>query len=346
MFFTKLSRDYGLEFPFVSAGMGFIALPKLVAAVSNAGGLGLLGAAPAPAPAMQQMIQQIKKLTARPFGVDLIHENTSFGPATSDAHIDACIAEGVKVVVFFWNLPPKAWMKRLQEAGVRVWFQVGSITKAKEAVDMGVAAIIAQGSEAGGHNKSDVGLFAQLPAMKDSLPKVPVIAAGGIADGRSVAAALVLGADGVCVGTRLLASTEANIHREYQSRVVAAGSEDVTRTCIFGPEWPDQPMLVLRNRVVREWARQPDKTPPQPEPTATIGQTDLFGHPYSMPKFSALLPTPETTGDFDEMCLPAGRAVGLVTKVKSAGEIVREMMIDAAEHLRRAGREGRGVSHI
>jgi NAD(P)H-dependent flavin oxidoreductase YrpB (nitropropane dioxygenase family) len=331
MFFTKLSRDYGLEFPFVSAGMGFIALPNLVAAVSNAGGLGLLGVGPAPAPVMQQMIQQIKDLTARPFGVDLIHENTSFGPATTDAHIDACIAESVKVVAFFWNLPPKTWVKRLQESGVRVWFQVSSITKAREAVDMGVTAIIAQGSEAGGHNKSDVGLFALLPAMKDSLPKIPVIAAGGIADGRSVAAALALGADGVCVGTRLLASTEANIHREYQSRVVSAGCEDVTRTCIFGPEWPDQPMLVLRNRVVKEWARQQDKTP-----TAAIGQTDLFGHPYSMPKFSAALPTPQTTGDFDEMCLPAGRGVGLVTKVKSASEIVREMMTDAAGHLRRA----------
>ncbi|HEY7404877.1 MAG TPA: nitronate monooxygenase [Candidatus Angelobacter sp.] len=334
MFSTKLTRDYGLEFPFVSAGMGFIALPELVAAVSNAGGLGLLGVGPAPPPVMHQMIQQIKKLTARPFGVDLIHENTSFGPATTDAHIDACIAEGVKLVVFFWNLPPKAWVKRLQDAGARIWYQGSSITKAREAVDMGMAAIIAQGSEAGGHNKSDLGLFALLPAMKNALPDVPVIAAGGIADGRGVAAALALGADGVCVGTRLLASKEANIHREYQARVVAAEGEDVVRTCIFGPEWPDQPMLVLRNRVVKEWTGRDDKTPPQPDAGVAIGQTSLFGHPYPMPKFSAALPTPETTGDFEEMCLAAGRGVGLVREVKSAQEIVKEMMMDAAQQLR------------
>src|SRR5215470_10831185 len=165
MFSTRLTEDYRLEYPFVSAGMGFIALPDLVAAVSNAGGLGLLGVGPAPPPVMQQMIQQIKKVTTRPFGVDLIHENTSFGPATTDAHIDACIAEGVKLAVFFWNLPPAAWVKRLQESGARVWYQGGSIAKAKEAADMGIAAIIAQGSEAGGHNKAELGLFALLPAM-------------------------------------------------------------------------------------------------------------------------------------------------------------------------------------
>jgi len=334
MFSTRLTRDYGLQFPFVSAGMGFIALPDLVAAVSNAGGLGLLGVGPAPPPVMQQMIQQIKKLTSKPFGVDFIHENASFGPATTDGHIDACIAEGIKLVVFFWNLPPKAWLDRLRNSGARVWYQGSSVAKAREAMDMGMAGIIAQGSEAGGHNKSELGLFALLPAMKSALPDVPVIAAGGIVDGRGVAAALALGADGVCVGTRLLASNEANIHREYQARVVAAKTEDVVRTCIFGPEWPDQPMLVLRNRVVQECIGHDDKTPPPPTPPQTIGQTSLFGHPYPMPKFSAALPTPETTGDFEEMCLAAGRGVGLVREIKPAGEIVREMMTEAEEQMR------------
>jgi NAD(P)H-dependent flavin oxidoreductase YrpB (nitropropane dioxygenase family) len=333
MFSTRLTRDYDLDFPFVSAGMGFIALPELVVAVSNAGGLGLLGVGPAPPPVMQQMIRQIKTLTSRPFGVDLIHENTSLGPATTDGHIDACIDENIGLVVFFWNLPPAKWVERLREAGARVWYQGSAIAKAREAVAMGMAGIIAQGSEAGGHNKSELGLFALLPAMKDALPDIPVIAAGGISDGRGVAAALALGADGVCVGTRLLASQEAYIHREYQARVLAAENEDVVRTCIFGPEWPDQPMLVLRNRVVKEWAGRDDKTPSQPVSPQPIGQTDLFGHSYPMPKFSAALPTPQTSGDFEEMCLAAGRAVGLVREVKPAGEIVHEMMTQAVEHL-------------
>jgi len=333
MFSTRLTRDYGLEFPFVSAGMGFIALPELVAAVSNAGGMGLLGVGPAPPPVMQQMIREIKKLTSCPFGVDFIHENTSLGPATTDVHIDVCVAEGVQLAVFFWNLPPAGWIQRLRDSGTRIWYQGSSVAKAKQAISMGITGIIAQGSEAGGHNKSDQGLFVLLPALRAALPDVSVIAAGGIADGRGVAAALALGADGVCVGTRLLASREANIHPEYQARVVAAQGEDVVRTCIFGPEWPDQPMLVLRNRVVREWTGRDNKTPAQPTPQQVIGQTNLFGHPYPMPKFSAALPTPETKGDLEEMCLAAGRGVGLVRDVKPAGDIVREMMSEAEECL-------------
>ena len=131
-----------------------------------------------------------------------------------------------------------------------------------------------------------------------------------------------------------MAGHEANIHRDYQARVVAAGCEDVARTCIFGPEWPDQPMLVSPRSCGKGMGGRDDKTPPQPEPPAAVGQTDLFGHPYPMPKFSAALPNPETTGDFEEMCLAAGRGVGLVGEVKSAEEIVKEMMTDAAEHLR------------
>ena len=229
---------------------------------------------------MQAMVREIKGLTTRPFGVDSVHENTVFGPSTIDAHIDICISEGVKLAVFFWNLPPPDWIARLHKAGVRVWYQCASVEKAKQAVDAGIDAIIAQGSEAGGHNKSQSGLFALLPVMVEALAHVPVIAAGGIVDGRGAAAALALGAAGVCVGTRLLASEEAHMHPEYRRRAVAAQSSDITRTCIFGPEWPDQPMLVIRNRVVSEWAAGRDqRTPPQPTPAVTIGATSLFGQP-------------------------------------------------------------------
>src|SRR5262245_44049496 len=122
---TKLTRDYGLAFPFVSAGMGFLALPDLVAAVSNAGGLGLLGVAPAPPPGMQAMIQATRSLTSRIFGVDLVIADTAFGPSTTDEHIEICISEGIKVVVFFWNLPSKEWIDKLHGAGARVWIQIG-----------------------------------------------------------------------------------------------------------------------------------------------------------------------------------------------------------------------------
>src|SRR5215467_13978116 len=111
---TRLMTDYGLEVPFVSAGMGFIALPELVAAVSNAGGLGLLGVAVTPPPVLAEQIARIRSFTSRPFGVDLIYENTAMGPASTEEHIEICIQEKVPVVVFFWNQPPAAWINRLK----------------------------------------------------------------------------------------------------------------------------------------------------------------------------------------------------------------------------------------
>lgn len=329
MWRSRFTQEYGLEVPFVSAGMGFLALPDLVAAVSNAGGLGLLGVAPAPAALMQAMIQQTKARTARPFGVDLIVEDTAFGPCTTVQHIEVCLAEQVPVVVCFWHLPPADWVARLQAAGVKVWMTVGSVQRAQEAVNARMDAILAQGSEAGGHNKSTLALSSLVPAVVDAVAPLPVVAAGGIADGRGVAAALALGAEAVCVGTRLVASREAFAHDEDKRRVVAATVDDIARTSIFGPEWPDQPMKVIRNRVVREWAGRDDKTPPAPEPQARIGRTVLFTQEYPMPKFSAVLPTPHTTGDFEEMCLAAGESAGLAKDIKPAGDMVREMMDEA-----------------
>jgi enoyl-[acyl-carrier protein] reductase II len=309
--------------------MGFLAFPDLAAAVSNAGGLGLLGIAPFPAEVTRQLIAQTRSKTRRPFGVDLIVETTAFGPSTTEEHIDACIAERVPVVVFFWHLPATDWIERLHAGGCKVWMTVGSVEHARRAAAAGVDAIIAQGSEAGGHNKSVLGLSTLVPGVVDAIKPIPVIAAGGIADGRGVVAALALGADGVCVGTRLLASNEALAHAEYKRRVVAASSDDIVRTSIFGPEWPDQPMKVIRNRVVADWAGRDAKTPAAPEPAMVIGKTLLLSQEYAMPKFSALLPTPATTGDFEEMCLAAGEGAGMITDIKPAADIVRGMMADA-----------------
>jgi enoyl-[acyl-carrier protein] reductase II len=111
--------------------------------------------------------------------------------------------------------------------------------------------------------------------------------------------------------------------------VVAARESDIARTCIFGPEWPDAPMRVIRNRVVAEWAGRDARTPPQPDPPQFIGTTRIGDMEYRMPKFAAILPTPETTGDFEEMCLAAGESAGLVREIKPAGQIVSEMMQEA-----------------
>jgi enoyl-[acyl-carrier protein] reductase II len=146
---TRLTQDYGIELPFVSAGMGFLSLPELVAAVSNAGGLGSLGAAPEPPNRLQAMVRKVKALSARPFGADLIVETGALGPFTTEEHIQVCLAEEVKLVVFFWNLPPPTWIERLHQAGAKVWMQVGSVEAARDSVTAGADAVVIQGSEPG-----------------------------------------------------------------------------------------------------------------------------------------------------------------------------------------------------
>ena len=330
---TKLTERYGIELPFVSAGMGFVAMPPLAAAVSNAGGLGQLATGAAPPEILRKLISSTRALTGRPFAVNFIIETTAFGPLATDAHLRVCVEERVPAVVFHWAPPPVEWVRMLKDAGCDVWLQTSSIATAQAATAYGVDIIIAQGAEAGGHNRGTTGLFTLLPRMVDAVSPAPVIAAGGIADGRGMAAALCLGAAGVCVGTRLVATVESNAHDEYKRRITEATEEDIARTCIFGPEWPHAPMRVLRNRVVREWAGNDAQTPPQPDPPQTIGKTMLGGREYLMPKFAAILPTPETTGDFEEMCLAAGESAALVTTIGSASDIVQTIGKEAEQIL-------------
>jgi enoyl-[acyl-carrier protein] reductase II len=258
-------------------------------------------------------------------------------PSITEDHIDVCIAEGVKIVVFFWNAPPAGWVAKLHAAGARVWSQVGSVAGAREAVGVGADLIIAQGKEAGGHVRGaaaeDAGggvatkLEHLLPAVVDAVGPRIVLAAGGIADAQTLKRALQLGADGAWVGTRMMASSEAYCHDEYKRRIVAAGSSDTVITTMFGPEWPGAPLRAIRNRVVKQWAGREDQIPTPPPPPSTIGTTLLFGMPYVMPKFSVILPTPDTTGDFDEMCLPGGAvSAPLVKSIKPAAEIIADMV--------------------
>jgi enoyl-[acyl-carrier protein] reductase II len=316
--------------------MAFVGTETLAAAVASAGGIGMLGAAPEQPIGVRAMIDATRRLTNDLFGVNFIVDNMAFGPATTDAHIDVCVASGVKLVTFHWNPPRRQWVDTLHKSGARVWFQTGVLEQAEEAVSAGVDGIIAQGSEAGGHVRATRGLVPTFKQIRKAAPaSTLVLAAGGIVDGRSAAKALAMGADGIWVGTRLLASVEANAHGEYKRRVVAAEGHATAPTTIFGPEWPQQRMRVLRNRVVHEWATRGDVIPNPPPPPATIGHTTMMpwsvpgGVPYDMPKFSAMLPTHSTCGDFEEMCLAAGEGASLIETISPAAHIVREMMEDA-----------------
>jgi enoyl-[acyl-carrier protein] reductase II len=337
---TRLTHDYGLRHPIVGAGMGFYALPELVAAITNAGGLGVLGAAVTPPPLLQSGIQQIKALTSGIFGVDLVYD-TGF---VVDAHIDVLVAEQVPVVVFFWNPPTQAWVDRLHAAGAKVWMQVASVAGALAAADLGCDVFIAQGGEAGGHQR---GVFegsvtprAELvPLVAEAVAPAIVLGAGGVADGRALADTLREGAEGAWVGTRFAASVESYAHDQYKQRVVAAKCDgDAVVTTMFGPEWPDKPLRVLRDRVVDQWAGREDQIPNPPPPPAVIGNTIFAGAPYAMPKFSVILPTRDTTGDFEEMCWTAGIvSAEKIFDVKPAAEIIEDMVEDAHDSLAHDG---------
>jgi NAD(P)H-dependent flavin oxidoreductase YrpB (nitropropane dioxygenase family) len=332
---TRLTSEYGLRHPFVGAGMAFVGQAELVAAVSNAGGLGVLGNGPTPPPLTQANIRAVKALTSKPFGIDFLNASTPLGTFVTDAHVAFAAEEKVPVVVFFWAPPTSAWVATLHAAGSKVWMQVSSVDEAIAAASVGVDAIICQGSEAGGHNRGTTPRAEVMRDVRAALgPSMLLLAAGGIADGQTAARAFEQGAEGVWVGTRLVASREAFAAAEYKQRLVDAIPGDTAVQRIFGPEWPGVPQRALRNRVVAQWSGREDEIPSPPPPPATIGTTVLFGQTYVMPKFSAIVPTPDTRGDFEEMDLPAGEAVGLIKDIKPAAAIVSEMMSEAARLLR------------
>jgi nitronate monooxygenase len=341
---TRLTREYGLRHPFVGAGMGFIAHEQLAAAVTNAGGLGVLGASPDPADSLLVMVERLRALTSGPFGVDLICADTGFGPASTDRHIDACVQLNVPLVVFHHDPPPARWVSTLRAAGAHVWMQASSPELATSAIDLGVDGIVAQGSEAGGHARGHIPLHALLRTIRHNRPDMLLLGAGGISDGTAAAAALRAGADGVWVGTSLVAAVEANAHPEYKRRVIDSPGRTL-RTNAFGPEWPDQPYRLLATPAVRsadENVRDAD-----PQKRDTIGRTRLFPHsantPYDLPIRSTLPPTPETRGDWDSMVYPAGEGVGAVRSTAPAAEIIQQMMSQAYDILTTEPRRPEGA---
>ncbi|WP_344513742.1 nitronate monooxygenase family protein [Dactylosporangium maewongense] len=330
---TRFTEAFGLTTPIAQAGMAFVGMtPELPVAVSNAGALGSLGVGLMPAAALAQTVAAIQAKTDRPFNVNFI---TVF---TEQAQIDAVCEAGVAVVSFHWGHPPRRWIEQLHGAGVRVFEQLSSVDAAKRAVDDGVDVVVAQGQEAGGHNAATLPVFALVPLVVDAVAPALVLASGGIADGRGVAAALMLGADGAWVGTRFVASGESGAHDGYKSRLLSSDATETVSTSMFGPDMPDfNPMRVLRNRVVREWL---DAPPAEADdaPLPVIGETVLGGETVTMHRFSNLVPMRGlTTGDLEEMPLLAGQGVGLVTELRPAAEIIEAMTADAVAMLGRYG---------
>jgi len=314
---TALCTRLGIEVPIIQAPMGGAVGPALAAAVCNAGALGMLVLWRADHETVRRQIREMRALTSRPFGVNL---NLEF---PQEERLEICLEERVPVISFFWredfHLVPRA-----KEAGAMVMHTVGSAADAKRAVEAGVDIIIAQGWEAGGHVRGLVATMPLIPAVVDAVSPTPVVAAGGIADGRGLAAALALGAAGVWIGTRFLASDEAAIHPRYREVLLQANETDtVYLDNLFDIRWPNAPHRTLRNQTVRTWeaaGRPPSGDRP--------GEGDIIGVSRSsgpIVRYQSYTPGADAEGDIDSMSLWAGQSVGLVTKTQPAGEIVREI---------------------
>lgn len=329
---NRFTLAYGIDHPVAAAGMAFAGMaPGFTVASANAGILGsFAGVGLMPPDILQQMLTDVREGTSKPFHVNFI---TIY---TTDAHIQLCAEMKVAAVSFHWGAPKAKWVDLLHAAGIKVWEQVGSVEAAKKAVAGGVDCIVAQGSEAGGHNYGELPTFALVPAVRDAIGDTMLLASGGIADGRGLAAALALGADGAWVGTRLVATTEAHAHPHYKERLVAASGVDTVRTRIFGKHHPDfNPMRVLRNRVVSQWHDRCDDVPSDNSAEPIIGSMDLFGVKTELRKFSNMVPMPSAEGDFDELPLLAGQGVGLIDSVRPMREVVERMVADAVAILAR-----------
>lgn len=326
---TSFTNTYGCTWPIVSAGMAFVARAPLAAAVSEGGGFGMLGATAMPPELLDAEIAAIRAATENPFGVNFIPR---FGAAEQ---IALCIERDISVVSFYWDPPENDWVEDIHEAGGAVWIQVGSIDEAVDAVSLGADLLIVQGVEGGGHNRSTASTFTLLPGVIDAVGTAPVLAAGGIADGRGLAAALSLGAVGGWIGTRFVASVEADAHAEYKDRITGASIESTLRHTTFGFDFPDASVRGLRNTVVNEFEGQESPYAGlDPETLPVVGTANLFGQEVPMAKFTGFPPTAAATGDLDQMSLLAGEAAGLITSLSSAGDITRSIGLEAETILR------------
>lgn len=331
MLTTPLCADLGVDLPIWNAGMGGgSAGPDLAAAVSNAGGLGVLGLGAVPAHLCRDQIRRARELTGRPIGVNVLL------PLLEPGQIEACLEEQVAALILFWgDVAPYAGPAH--DAGVRLVAQVGSVEEAEAAVAAGADAVIVQGVEAGGHVKGTCALSVLLPAAVAAVSPVPVVAAGGIADGRGLAAALLLGAQAASLGTRFLCSREAAVLPSYQDRVCRARAEDTVHTMLFDLGWPDAAHRVLRNDAVREW--EAAGCPPsgsRPGEGTVAGKLAIGGQVVEVPRYAVFPPVTGYDGDIEQIALYAGQSCSLVDDVRPAGELVAGIARDAEAALRAA----------
>lgn len=318
---TSVCKRLNIDLPVILAPMGGAVGPELTAAVSNAGGLGILPIWFLDVATARTEIRATKALTSAPFGVNL---NMEF---PQEDLLDACLEEGVNIISFFWQ-DPAPLVQKAKDAGATVMHTVGDAAAARRAVDLGVDVVVAQGWEAGGHVRGMVATMPLVPAVVDAVGNVPVVAAGGIADGRGLAAALALGAGAGWIGTRFLASEEATIHPDYRKHVIETSENDTVHlNNLFDGGWPDAPHRAIRNSTIENW-----EAAGRPLPGGRPGEGQVIATSKSrgeIQRYQCCTPVADVQGDVEPLALWAGQSSGLVKRVQPAAEIVEEIMVQA-----------------
>lgn len=303
---TRITELLNIEYPIIQGGMAWVAEHNLAAAVSNAGGLGLIGAGGAPAEFVREQIKKAKDKTDNPFGVNIMLMNPE-----ADAIAQVIVEEGVKVVTTGAGNPAK-YMEMWKAAGVKVIPVVASVAMAKLMERAGADAVVAEGMESGGHIGSTT-TMALVPQVVDAV-SVPVIAAGGIGDGRGFAAAMMLGAQAVQIGTRFVVANESIVHSNYKQKIVKAKDIDSTVTGMSH----GHPVRAIRNQMTKEYLRLEKEGADFVElEKLTLGA----------------LRKAVIDGDVVNGTLMAGQIAGLVNKEQSCREIISEIMNQAEELL-------------
>ena len=300
---NKITSLFNINYPLIQAGMVWNSGWRLASAVSNAGGLGLIGAGSMYPEVLREHIVRCKKATAKPFGVNvpLLYPDV-------DQIMQIIVEEGVKIV-FTSAGNPKTWTSFLKEKGIVVIHVVSSVKFAFKSEEAGVDAVVAEGFEAGGHNgREETTTFTLIPMVREKL-KIPLIAAGGIATGKGMLAAMVLGADGVQIGSRFVATPESSAHRDYKKMVVDA-EEGATQLTLKELA----PVRLLKNKFFNEVQQLYATNPSKEELLKLLGRARAKQGMFE--------------GDLENGELEIGQISGLIHEIKPAAEVVKEIIID------------------
>ncbi len=304
---TRVTKLLGTKYPIIQGGMAWVAEYHLAAAVSNAGGLGIIGAGSAPGEVVREQIRKAKELTDKPFGVNVMLMNPN-----ADEVAQVIVEEGIKVVTTGAGNPAK-YMQMWKDAGVKVIPVVASVALAKLMERAGADAVVAEGMEAGGHIGSAT-TMTMVPQIVDAV-NIPVIAAGGIGDGRGFAAAMMLGAEGVQIGTRFCVATEAITHANYKEKIIKAKDIDSEVTGMSH----GHPIRLIRNKMSREYLKM-----------------EKEGASFEELEYLTLgsLRKAVMEGDVTNGTVMAGQIAGLISKEQTCQEMMEEIMAEAKQLLK------------